>query len=119
MTKQAESRTFTFPLDVADDWPPVAAEGLVFEPDAKGWRLLVPPLFVKKLSVGDVLKIVESKGSVRSWSHLIRSKNTTLWLSSKTEAADDIVKVVLERVNKLGCQTVFAESLSSAAVSVP
>jgi hypothetical protein len=119
VTKNAETKSFTFPLEVVDDWPPVAAEGLVFEPFLRGWRLVVPPLFVKKLSVGDVVRIHQSKGIVRDWNHLSKSKSTTIWLLLKTDGAEKIATLVLARLDKMGCQTVLARTLSSASVSVP
>lgn len=46
-----------FPLDVEDDWPPVAVEGLPFDVALGGYVATVPPLFVKDLSVGDVIAV--------------------------------------------------------------
>ena len=55
-------RSLSFPLDVEDDWPPVAIESLPFEAEDRGLRLLAPPLFVNGLSVGDVITVRERVG---------------------------------------------------------
>ena len=58
----------TFTLEIDDDWPPVAVECLPFERVANGYRALSVPLFVKDLSVGDVIAPeFNDHGEVVSW----------------------------------------------------
>lgn len=49
----------TFRLDVVDGWPPVAAEGIPCFHDGGAYRIRVPPLFVKGLSAGDVIEVLD------------------------------------------------------------
>ena len=44
-----------FILNVVDEWPPVAIEGVPCIQVEGGYRIETPPLFVKGLSVGDVI----------------------------------------------------------------
>lgn len=115
----ADRKNFVFPLEVVDGWPPVAAEGLPFEKTTKGWRLLVPPLYVKKLSVDDVLQIEQRAGNVSSWKHVARSGNTTIWMLSLKTSGDKKALALLDKLNALGCQTVALPKLSSYSISVP
>lgn len=115
----AVEKTFLFLLDVVDGWPPVAAESLPFEKTTKGWRLLVPPLYLKKLSVGDVLEIKQRAGKVSAWKHLTRSSNSTIWMLSMKASADKKAHGLLAKLNAIGCQTVSLPKLSSYSISVP
>jgi hypothetical protein len=45
-----------FSLDVEGGWPPVGSESLPFIERLEGFELMVPPLFVKDLAVGDVIR---------------------------------------------------------------
>jgi hypothetical protein len=53
-----------FAFDVEGDWPPIAVEPLRFSPGAVGYKLLAPPLFVKELSVGDVIQAEVSQDNI-------------------------------------------------------
>lgn len=68
-----------FRLDVADGWPPVAAEGIPCLHEAGSYRIRVPPLFLKGLSVGDVIAVFDDdQGQVCSWRHLSKSDRSTV-----------------------------------------
>jgi hypothetical protein len=112
-------RSLSFPLDVEDDWPPVAAENLPFEAVEDGLRLLVAPLFVKRLSVGDVITVRERLGRVTSWKHKHRSRHSTVWLLRLKRDATRDIKRALERAYRLGCKSSNAPRFGSYALDVP
>lgn len=111
--------SLVFQLDVEDGWPPVAAECLPFEIVPSGYRALAVPLFVKDLSVQDVIAptIDAEHGQVTSWTHVLRSPRTTVWLARLAES--DQVSVVLQQLRELGCNSSDAGALGCYAVDVP
>ncbi|MCB9878919.1 MAG: DUF4265 domain-containing protein [Planctomycetes bacterium] len=109
----------SFPLDVQDGWPPVAVECLPFKTEDAGVRLLVAPLFVRGLSVGDVLEctIESDTEHVTAWRHVTKSDHSTFWL---LRAGDERVLLDgLERLRSIGCSTVGVAQLGVFAVDVP
>lgn len=107
-----------FSLDVEDGWPPVAVESLPFRVRSDGYQLLTVPLFVKDLSVGDVIAVVEQANDlVLAWRHVHRSKNTTIWLLRL--GPTDQIKTVLTEVRELGCNTSTFDSGGSFAIDLP
>jgi hypothetical protein len=110
--------SLVFTLEVEDDWPPFAVESLPFDETPSGYRALVAPLFVKDLSVGDVIEAdVGPDRDVRSWKHVTRSAHTTIWLL-RMEATTTIAPI-LDRLQELGCSTVRLEQAGAYAVDVP
>jgi hypothetical protein len=66
--------SLSFPLQVEDGGPPVATECLPFDQTEDGVCALVPPLFVKDISVGDILSVEKvEEHLVKSWQHVRRS----------------------------------------------
>jgi len=107
-----------FPLQVEDGWPPVAVEALPFEPTDRGYRALVAPLFVKDLSVGDIiLATLEDDNLVDSWSHVQRSGRTTVWLLRQTKTNQ--IDPALAALRALGCNSVRLDSAGCYAIDVP
>lgn len=107
-----------FPLDVEDDWPPVAEESLPFRVSSDGYVALVPPLFVKELSVDDVIEVkLESGDHVQSWVHVRRSRRTTIWLLRMQSS--DTIEVVLAKLRSLRCNTVALEDVGAYSVDIP
>lgn len=110
--------SLVFALDVEDEWPPVCVECIRFELGSGGYRALAAPLFVKDLSVGDVISVeVDGAGSVRSWRHVHRSDHTTVWLLHL--AANDQIDRALTRLRELGCNTVSLPQTGCYSVDVP
>src|SRR5687768_8106613 len=73
--------SLTFRLTVDDGWPPVAAECLPVVATDRGYSLETAPLFVKGLSVGDVIAVTElEQEQVWSWVHISESRHSTVWL---------------------------------------
>ena len=67
----------TFALSNDDpDWPPVGVERIPTEEIDDGFRILVPPFFVKNLSVDDVIRpnLDAVNGLVFDWEHIKRSQ---------------------------------------------
>jgi hypothetical protein len=107
-----------FSLDVDDGWPPVAVEGLPFDVSLAGYVLTVPPLFIKDLSVGDIIAAdVGEGGLVASWRHVSRSSNSVVWLLriGRTEQ----IEATLEDLRALGCNTASFPSGGSYSIDVP
>ncbi|WP_350339216.1 DUF4265 domain-containing protein [Geomonas sp. Red32] len=80
---------------------------------------LVPPVFVKGLSVGDVIEVsLESEPRrVAFWRHVKRSGHTTIWLLRLCRSAT--IEAVLTELRGLGCNTVGLEKLGTYSVDVP
>lgn len=120
MSKVAEPHEqLSFALEVEDGWPPVAVECLPFRVTREGHQALVPPLFVKDLSVGDVIDATLDAASTQivSWCHVARSDHTTIWLlrTGHTET----IEPVLAELRQLGCNTVGLEKVGIHSVDVP
>ena len=112
------SVSLQFPLIRKDDWPPVGTESLPFDPLPLGFRALVAPLFVKDLSVGDVIRIVEGDSHlVGSWTHIQKSRRTTIWLLRLDEHNE--IDASLEELRSMGCNTVGLPKFGCYAVDVP
>lgn len=111
--------SLVFALDIEDGWPPVAAECLPFEIVPSGFRALAVPLFVKDLSVQDVIAptIDAVHGQVTSWTHVVRSPRTTVWLLRL--AKSDRIPVISQQLRDLGCYSSDAASLGCYAIDVP
>jgi hypothetical protein len=110
--------SLVFSLEIEDDWPPVGVESIPFELQDGNYRALVSPLFVKDLSVGDVISAeVNADGSVRTWRHVQRSDHTTVWLL-RLEPNKQI-DVALTRLRALGCNTVSLPQTGCYSVDVP
>ena len=108
-----------FPLDLDEGWPPVSAECIPMRPTAAGYEVLVAPLFVKGLSVGDVIDATLEGGRVLAWRHVSRSKNTTVWLLAiKRDAGGDVPRA-LAGLRDAGCGAVEAGSLGAYSINVP
>ncbi|MBK9034824.1 MAG: DUF4265 domain-containing protein [Myxococcales bacterium] len=114
---QAES--LEFPLDVDEDWPPVSIECMPVRRTASGHEVLVAPLFVKGLSVGDVIDATREGARVLAWRHVSRSKNTTVWLLVVKKEATGGLPNVLAGLRDAGCGTVEAGSLGAYSINVP
>lgn len=108
-----------FPLEIEDGWPPVAVECLPFRRVPEGYVALVPPLFVKDLSVGDIIHVTCEPGGHRvlSWQHVARSASTTIWLLRMRRS--ETIRTVLETLRGLSCNTGASEVLGVFAIEVP
>lgn len=105
-----------FPLEVDDGWPPVAVECIPCAEEQGSWRVQVAPLFVKDLSVGDLLEATLDDRRVTAWSHRERSAHTTIWLTRIADGAD---VTVLDELRALGCGVCTAEQLGMRSIDVP
>jgi hypothetical protein len=107
-----------FNLNVEDGWPPVAIESIPFKKVKLGYKVLGAPLFIKNLSVGDVISAKTiGRNSVESWVHMHYSKHTTIWLLRLSEPNQ--INIVLEKLRALGCNTTALANLGCFAVDVP
>lgn len=107
-----------FPLDVNDDWPPIGSESLPFEKSEGGYKCLSAPLFVKDLSVGDVIEFEkDSEGFLSNWSHLSRSGRSTIWLLRLAD--NDQIEPCLQKLRSLGCNTTGVAEFGCYAIDVP
>jgi hypothetical protein len=80
---------------------------------------LVSPLFVRDLSVGDVIEATldDDGHRVESWRHVSRSGRTTIWLLRMQPSVT--INKVLEQLRGMGCNTVSLEDLGTYSVDVP
>lgn len=107
-----------FRLDVEDEWPPVAVESLPFRRHSTGLELLTAPLYIKGLSVGDVISAdLDGEGFVEAWQHVSRSRRSTIWLLRLKRPNQ--IEDVLARLRAIGCYSVAFDSGGSYAVDVP
>jgi len=109
--------SLTFRLNVDDGWPPVAAECLPVIASEHGYCLESAPLFVKGLSVGDVITVTElDQEQVWSWTHVSASRHSTVWLlrTGKIELAP-----ILEDLRTIGCVVAGLDQFGAYAVDVP
>jgi len=107
-----------FPLEVVDDWPPVAVESLPFLVSSRGYTAAAAPLFVKDLSVGDVIEPqLGDESTVKSWRHLLRSGRTTIWLLRMKQPSD--INSALADLRTLGCNSVGFDAGGCYAIDVP
>lgn len=110
--------SLNFPLSVEDDWPPVATESLPFYVVEGGYECRVAPLFVKDLSVGDVISAeLGCDQEVLSWRHVYRSLHSTVWLLRLKRP--NTIDAVLAELRRLGCGTVGLDEAGCYAVDVP
>jgi len=118
--KNPELMSLKFALEVEEDWPPFAVESLPFTIGlAERYRLTKPPLFVKDLSVDDVIAVkkFDSDGNVVSWRHVARSKRTTIWILRLKQ--NNNIDQVLDELRKLGCNTVGLDQAGCYSIDVP
>lgn len=107
-----------FSLDVEDDWPPVAVESLPFAEKSGDYQLLVCPLFVKGLSVNDVIRAkTDEDNNVIDWEHVFRSSRTTIWLLRQN--LNNRIQQHLENFLGIGCAVVSLDKLGCYAIDVP
>jgi Domain of unknown function (DUF4265) len=120
-TETMETRTqkLLFPLVVhADGWPPVGSESIPAEVHTSGnLSILNPPLFVKDLSVGDLISVeFDDQGAVSDWKHVQRSGNSTVWvLQGAASSLDELASYFLE----LKCNVERFSDIGLIAVDVP
>ena len=106
-----------FVLQIEDGWPPVAKEGLGCTLCNGGYRVDVPPFFVKDLSVGDVIAVQRNEaGEVISWRHVRKSKRSTVWIMVK---GDSSIEDVIGCLKGLQCNIERFTQYRYFAVDVP
>lgn len=113
------TKTLSFQLEVEDGWPPAAVECLPCEEVPGGFRIRAAPLFVKGLSVGDVIRASPDEESrVWEWEHLSLSAHTTVWILRCGPVRADIERL-LARLRAVNCNTVSCDEFGCHAVDVP
>ena len=86
-----------------DDWPPVGAEGLWCQPVNSLYRVETCPLFVKGISVGDLIEAeADEDGRVFQFTVAEPSANSTVWLIFWDRSA---INPTLQALRSLGCDT--------------
>lgn len=115
----SDQRYLTFLLDVDDGWPPVGAENIPVRPVNDEFEVLHPPLFVKGLSVGDVIQVSGNEaGEVSSWNHRSRSGHSTIWIL-RLKATQEIENL-LANLRAMGCLTVGGNmKIGAYSIDVP
>jgi len=117
-TSMSDKVELRFSLDVQKNWPPVAVEALPFEVCSTGYLSTVPPLFVKGLSVGDVIvPQVDGEGFVSAWRHVSKSPNSVVWLLRI--APTEQIEEVLANLRALTCNTASLPQAGVYSIDVP
>ena len=108
-----------FNLNVVDNWPPVSKEALPCTKIGDKYRIEAVPLFIKGLSIGDILEVrlSEISGMVDNWKIVEKSGNSTIWLLRLKGNPD--IESKLEYLKFLGCNTASLTKLGCYAISVP
>lgn len=106
-----------FVLDVEDGWPPVAKECMVGTSFKGGYRIEVPPLFVKNLSRNDVIAVDQNEeGEVVTWTHIEKSGHSTVWIMAH---GDHSIIDVIECLKGLKCNVAEFEQYRYFSIDVP
>ena len=112
-----QTQQVTFALNPEDGWPPVGAESLPVAPAPEGARLLVPPLFVKGLAVGDVFEVTDTvNGQAATWSVVSESGHSTVWLMA---LGDLELGGLMAQARELGCNTSIFPTQVLASIDLP
>lgn len=116
--RTTQATSLKFPLHVEDDWPPVAVESLPFVRAGTNYKLLEAPLFIKDLSVNDVICVnIDECNMVTEWQHILRSNHTTLWVLRL--ATPNTIQSFLNSLRELGCNTVSFNAAGVFSVDIP
>lgn len=106
-----------FKLETDDGWPPVVKECIVYSDCELGCQVEVAPLFIKDLSVGDVIKVDKGVfGDVISWEHVERSNRSTVWIMVY---GDYSIEKFLDALKSFGCNVERFEEYQYFAIDVP
>ncbi len=107
-----------FALDVDDNWPPVSIEGIPCTMVDGAYQIKAAPLFVKEISVDDIIEVVfDSSEKVSSWHHIQKSNRSTIWLLRIAESHN--IESVLQELRLLNCNTVRLPEYGSYSIDVP
>ena len=86
-----------------DGWPPVAVEGLWCEAVGSLYRVQTCPLFVKGISVGDLIDVqCADEHEVEAFTVSKPSDNTTVWIIFLDP---DVIEKSLQQLRSVGCNT--------------
>jgi hypothetical protein len=107
-----------FALDVADGWPPVAAEGVWCKRDGEFYSIQNIPLFIRGLAVGDVFQAQPDSvnGQIFEFELVKSSGHSLVWVLNN-EGLD--FSESEKRLRELGCSLVSFEKFSMFAIDVP
>ena len=83
-----------------------------------GYCVENPPLFIKEISVGDVISVsLDKNGDVAAWMHISKSRRSTIWLLRKQKTPQ--IAAVLRSVREMGCNTVQLAEFGCFSIDVP
>ncbi|MBI5270773.1 MAG: DUF4265 domain-containing protein [Burkholderiales bacterium] len=96
----------------------MAVESMPFRKVPAGYQAQAAPLFVKDLSVDDVIAVdLGDENTVKSWRHIARSARTTIWLLRLKQPHG--IDAALTKLRQLGCNSVALDVAGCYAVDVP
>ena len=106
-----------FLTEIDDGWPPFPKECIPCEKTNAGYKVMVPPLYVKDISVDDVIAVTFNElGEVGSWRHVEKSGRSNIWLARMEECN---ISKVLEGLLSLGCNVENFFHQGSCSIDVP
>ena len=116
MTEQTEQIGFSLEVD-DEGWPPIGWEWLHATKTDVGLKIESLPLFVKDISVFDVIRVeLNDERIVTRWSHVGKSKRSVVWIMTYGNYDADFA---LQALRELGCNTESLKSFKYYAVDVP
>lgn len=107
-----------FALDIVDDWPPVSSECISCKKVALGYKVTVAPIFIKNLSVNDIIAAEPDhvNGMIFEWSHIVKSARSTVWVM---ELGNSSAKECITELQELGCNIVKFVQYRTHSIDVP
>lgn len=118
MSSNNDRISLRFAMFPIDGWPPISEECLPFRRVEKHYEALEVPLFVKDLSVGDIISAkIHNDEYVIEWKHVLRSRRSTVWLLRLQETQQ--IHQILEKFRMIGCNTASLEAAGCYGIDVP
>lgn len=107
-----------FALEVEDEWPPVASEGVWCEREGNSYRLVNAPFFIKGLSYGDVFEAEPDPVNEHIFDFKVikESGHSLVWMLNNSDI--DITQFK-NSVLALGCSIEGLEQFSIYSIDVP
>lgn len=100
-----------------DNWPPFASEGIYCLREGAYFRVDDPPLFIEKMSVGDLIEVVVNADNfVESWKLVETSARSVVWIMG---FGDYDLEPFMARMRDAGCNTKSLRSFNCFTVDVP
>ena len=107
-----------FVLDIEDDWPPIASEGVWCKSVGENFRLENSPFFISGLAFGDIFSAEPDNVNdhIFEFKLIEESGHSVVWLMNNNETDLSNFK---EKVLELGCRIEGMLKFSLYSIDVP